>query len=90
MLINIRIKNVTIEPNITINPLYVLLVDQESQAYGRAVLVVALEGQLHLSELSPGEETSGMMLFSVPAGTVLDRVMYKIGTLGPPVQVSLR
>lgn len=89
VLVDIRFKNVSIEPNIAINPLNVLLVDKESQAYGRAI-VIALEGQLHVSELSPGEETSGRMLFSMPAGTVLDRLMYKIGALGPPVQVSLR
>ena len=54
------------------------------------VLTIALGGKLRLTELSTGEETGGRMLFSVPAGVTLDRVMYKIGALGPPVQVSLR
>ena len=90
VVLDLSIKNVLIEPSLTINPLYVLLIDTESNAYGKVMITIALEGLLHLTELSPGEETWGRLLFSVPAGTVLDRVMYKIGTLGPPVQVSLR
>ncbi|GAF80905.1 unnamed protein product [marine sediment metagenome] len=67
-----------------------LLIDTESNAYGKVMLTIALEGILGLTDLSPGEEVWGRLLFSVPAGVELDRVMYKIGTLGPPVQVSLR
>jgi len=62
----------------------------ETHFFGEVVLTIALGGKLRLTDLSPGEETWGKMLFSVPAGVVLDRVMYKIGTLGPRVQVSLR
>ncbi len=90
LVLDLSIKNVFIEPDITINPLYVLLIDTESNAYGKVPITIALEGLLGLTGLSPGEETWGRLLFSVPAGTVLDRVMYKIGALGPPVQVSLR
>jgi len=90
VVLDLSIKNVSVKPSVTINPLNVLLIDSESNAYGKVVMTLALEGELHLAELSPGEETSGRMLFSVPAGTVLDRIMYKIGALGPPVQVSLR
>ena len=89
VVVDLSIKNVFIEPNITINPLYVLLIDTESKVYGKAVLTIALEGELGLTDLSPGEETTGRLLFSVPAGVTLDRVMYKIGALGPPVQVKL-
>lgn len=67
-----------------------LLIDIESKAYGKVVLTIALEGLLGLTDLSPGEETQGRLLFSVPAGATPDGVMYKIGALGPPVQVSLQ
>ena len=90
VVVDLSIKNVSVRPSVTINPLNVLLIDSESNAYGKVVMTLALEGGLHLTELSPGEETYGRMLFSVPAGTTLDRVMYKIGALGPPVEVSLR
>jgi len=90
VVVDLSIKNVSVRPSVTINPLNVLLIDSESNAYGKVVMTLALEGELHLAELSPGEETFGRMLFSVPAGTALNRVMYKIGALGPPVQVSLR
>ena len=90
VVVDLSIKNVFIEPNITINPLYVLLIDTESKVYNKAVLTIALEGELGLTDLSPGEETTGRLLFSVPADVTLDRVMYKIGALGPPVQVNLR
>jgi hypothetical protein len=89
VVVDLSIKNVFIEPDITINPLYVLLIDTESKAYGEAVLTIALEEELGLTDLSPGEGTTGKLLFSVPAGVTLDRVMYKIGALGPPVQVKL-
>jgi len=90
VVVDLSIKNVSVRPSITINPLNVLLIDSESNAYGKVVMTLALEGELHLAELSPGEETFGRMLFSMPVGTTLDRVMYKIGALGPPVEVSLR
>ncbi len=90
VVVDLSIKNVFIEPDITINPLYVLLIDTESNAYGKVVLTIALEGELGLTDLSSGEKTTGRLLFSVPTGVTLDRVMYKIGALGPPVQVSLR
>ena len=90
VVVDLSIKNVSIRPSVTINPLNVLLIDSESNAYREVVMTLALEGELHLAELTPGEETFGRMLFSVPAGTTLNRVMYKIGALGPPVEVNLR
>jgi len=90
VVLDLSIKNISIEPDITINPLYVLLIDTESKAYDKVAATIALEGLLRLTDISPGEETWGRLLFSVPAGVTLDRVMYKIGVLGPPVQVNLR
>lgn len=90
IVLDLSIKNVLIEPKLTINPLYMLLVDTESKAYGNVALTIALEGLLRLTDISPAEETRGRLLFSVPAGITLDRVMYKLGTLGPPFQVSFR
>jgi len=90
VVIDLAIKNVSIEPDIKINPLNVLLIDTKSKAYGKVMLTVALGDELSVAELSPGDEVWGKLLFNVPKGVELDRVMYKIGALGPPVQVSIR
>lgn len=89
LIVDLSIRNILIEPNLTVNPLYVLLIDTESNAYDKVMITLALEGQLKLTDLSPGEEVFGRLLFHVPIGADIDRVLYKIGTLGPAVQVSL-
>ena len=85
-----HLKNVSIEPDATVNPLNVILMDTEPKAYGEAIMTISLEGKFRPTDLSLGEETQGRMRFSVPASVVLNQVVYKIGTLGPPVQVNLR
>ncbi len=85
-----HLKNASIEPDATVNPLNVILMDTEPKAYGEALKTISLEGKRRLTNLFLGEETQGRMRFSVPAGLVLNQVIYKIGALGPPVQVNLR
>ncbi len=91
--VDLTLKNVLISPDIPdipVDSINVLILDSESRSYGEISLAAPPKDKLPATSLALNKEISGKVFFSIPSAVTLDRVMYKIGTFGPPLQVSLK
>jgi hypothetical protein len=85
VVVNVRIKNVSRSPSITMNPLYCVLKDAAGNNYGKDMLALGLTTRLKLTELAPGQSVEGKVLFVVPK----DATMVEFRYTGGPLAVKL-
>lgn len=91
VVIDVTLKNVSIQPVHTVNPLdfYLLGENNKLTMGGELALGMALEEKLKLTDLPPGSAVRGKIVYTMPAATPVKGVYYNIEVLGPPVQVDV-
>jgi Domain of unknown function (DUF4352) len=91
--VDITVQNRTVKPTYTCNELYVIVVDSKHELHwkgGSLVLGMPLSQQLPLKKLKPGQAARGKVVFSLPVKRTAVSVRYKVGVLGPPLEVQVR
>lgn len=91
VVIDVTLKNVSIQPVHTVNSLDFYLLDENNKLTmgGELALGMALEEKLKLTDLPPGSAVRGKIVYTMPAATPVKGVYYNIEVLGPPVQVDV-
>lgn len=91
VVIDVSLKNISIQPKHTVNPLEYFLIDANDKLIrgGELAWGMPLEEKLQMTDLPPGSAARGKIVFTVPAATAVTGVYYNIEVLGPPVQVDV-
>lgn len=91
VVIDVTLKNVSIQPVHTVNPLDFFILDENQKLTmgGELALGMPVEEKLKLTDLAPGSAVRGKIVYTMPAATPVTGVYYNIEVLGPPVEVDV-
>jgi hypothetical protein len=91
VLADLTVKNVDRKPSYTVNPLKVVVADNNGKLHlaDLNALGMANSAKLQLNRLKPGANESGKVLASIPKRRTVKRIRYEVGVLGPPLEIAV-
>ncbi|MFA6002207.1 MAG: DUF4352 domain-containing protein [Thermoleophilia bacterium] len=91
VLLDVTLKNVSIQPSHSSNEDNLMLIDANNKTSNNIVvyLGIPVEEVLPLKDLAPGESVRGKVLRTVPADAVLSKLQYVFPKMGPPPEVDI-
>lgn len=92
MLLDVTVKNISIQPNYKTDPKDMCLIDPSGKSYTEARLVLGIPDseKFQIVDLAPGSEKRGKIAITYPDSAVIKTFRYdNLRVLGPPVEVDV-